>query len=173
MVNLQDEGDVYTWRFPLTAVPWHPGNDIIALWTRTLLSNERGRQAGAENGRRAAGASQGLLTGSATDDWAKSWGYESHQNPLPSSTARTPVRLTTIGSEPPPTQLSDEPNIGWVLGRGTEETKGEKGPDSAESYSPIHGFQERGRGRVVGLYTGLSSKIHGCGFKYNIKCDEV
>lgn len=41
--------------------------------------------------------------------------------------------------------------------RGIGETKGEKGPDSTESESPIHGLRERGRGQAVvkATYTGL------------------
>ncbi|KAG7216240.1 hypothetical protein INR49_029091 [Caranx melampygus] len=58
------------------------------------------------------GREEGLSTGSATDDRSLSWGYESRQNPLPSSSTQAPVRLTTIGAEPPLKQLSDEPSIG-------------------------------------------------------------
>lgn len=44
-----------------------------------------------------------------------------------------------------------------MLVRRIGETKGEKGPDSTESESPIHVLRERGRGQVVvkATYTGL------------------
>ncbi|KAF0032418.1 hypothetical protein F2P81_014708 [Scophthalmus maximus] len=54
--------------------------------------------------------------GSAADARARELGgYERRQNPLPSSSARAPVRLTTAGSQSTPKQLSDEPSIGAHL----------------------------------------------------------
>lgn len=99
---------------------------------------------------------------------SKELGYESRQNPLPSSAAQAPVRLTTIGSVPPPCQLSDKPNIGWVAHRGTGETRGERGLDSAESETRIHGCRRGGGGEKRWLST-RANPAQGCGYKYECK----
>ncbi|KAK2894136.1 hypothetical protein Q8A73_016620 [Channa argus] len=83
----------------------------LTPWTGAL-SNERGRQSG-ERPLVLLELRWDYQQGVQGDDTAKSGGYESRQNPLPSSSAQARIRLTTIGSEPPPKQLSDEPSIGW------------------------------------------------------------
>lgn len=141
-------GQTYRWRITFhfndcAPTGWHHRRSERAL----LSKKRRGSRLERRTAARAAGAVQGpSSTGRATDDTSKSWGNESRQNPPPSSSTKASVRLTTIGSEHPPNQLSDEPSIGWVVGRGTGETRGEKGPDSSESDSCIYGLHGRGRG---------------------------
>lgn len=147
MVKSNMGGVVRSWRSFLVPVT------SSTSWARTFIISIGGRGETSQSRERpfVLLELQGLSTGSATDDWSQSWGYERCHNPLPSSSGRFLIRLTTIGSEAPLNQLSGEPDIGWVSARGIGKTVGENGSISTEAKSPIHGLQERGRGQVVEL----------------------